>query len=147
MLTIRSLSLLLAFGALAAVEAVPQNRGNGGGRNRNKGQGNGGGGQQATTAFQQAQQVPQGVSTATDGSTILDTTANVKYVHSSLDCLDGMTYSHLTKYHRDNLPRANIANILIAASPYASRSQHRQTNSQPTPASTVPPKTPEQPVI
>ncbi|KAI2637605.1 hypothetical protein GGS26DRAFT_418091 [Hypomontagnella submonticulosa] len=77
MLTIRSLSLLLAFGALAAVEAVPQNRGNGGGRNRNKGQGNGGGGQQATTAFQQAQQVPQGVSTATDGSTILDTTANV----------------------------------------------------------------------
>ncbi|KAI1374912.1 hypothetical protein F4677DRAFT_147142 [Hypoxylon crocopeplum] len=80
MLTVRSLSLLFVFGALSAVEAVPQNRGNRNGKNRNNGQGNGGQQQQqqqATTAFEQAQQIPQGVSTATDGSTILDTTAMV----------------------------------------------------------------------
>ncbi|OTB03986.1 hypothetical protein M426DRAFT_321279 [Hypoxylon sp. CI-4A] len=68
MLTVRSLSLLLALGALSAVEAAPK-------RNRNKGQTQQQ--QQATTAFAQAQQIPQGVSTATDGSTILDATAQV----------------------------------------------------------------------
>ncbi|KAI1779392.1 hypothetical protein F4818DRAFT_249699 [Hypoxylon cercidicola] len=71
MLTVRSLSLLLAFGALSAVEAAPRK-----GRNRN-GQGQQQQQQQAATAFEQAQQIPQGVSTATDGSTILDTTAMV----------------------------------------------------------------------
>ncbi|KAI1462893.1 uncharacterized protein F4812DRAFT_295452 [Daldinia caldariorum] len=79
MLTVRSLSLLLALGALSLVDAAPQNRGNRGGRNRN-GQGatrGGGQRQKQATAFQQAQQIPQGVSTATDGSTILDMTANV----------------------------------------------------------------------
>ncbi|KAI4866319.1 hypothetical protein F4820DRAFT_469001 [Hypoxylon rubiginosum] len=70
MLTVRSLSLLLALGALSAVEAAPR-----------KGRNNNGQGQQqqqqAATAFEQAQQIPQGVSTATDGSSILDTTAMV----------------------------------------------------------------------
>ncbi|KAI2617070.1 hypothetical protein GGR54DRAFT_210519 [Hypoxylon sp. NC1633] len=73
MLTVRVLSLSLALGLLSAVDALPQSR-NRSGRNRNKGQGQQ---QQATTAFGQAQQIPQGVSTATDGSTILDTTAMV----------------------------------------------------------------------
>ncbi|KAI0885984.1 uncharacterized protein GGS22DRAFT_159528 [Annulohypoxylon maeteangense] len=65
MLTVRSLSLL-ALGLLSAVEALPQNRNKAG---KKKGQ--------ATTAFQQAQQIAQGVSKATDGSMILDTTAMV----------------------------------------------------------------------
>ncbi|KAI0897304.1 hypothetical protein F4806DRAFT_394897 [Annulohypoxylon nitens] len=67
MLTVCSLSLL-ALGLLSAVEAAPQSRSK---ATKKKG------GKQATTAFQQAQQIPQGVSTATDGSTILDTTAMV----------------------------------------------------------------------
>ncbi|OTA56871.1 hypothetical protein K449DRAFT_408310 [Hypoxylon sp. EC38] len=75
MLTVRSLSLLLALGALSAVEAAPQSR-NRGGKARTGGR-KGQQQQQATTAFEQAQQVPQGVSTATDGSTILDTTVMV----------------------------------------------------------------------
>ncbi|KAI1411434.1 hypothetical protein F5Y13DRAFT_58078 [Hypoxylon sp. FL1857] len=75
MLTVRSLSLLLAFGLLSAVEAAPQSR-NRGGKARTGGK-KGQQQQQATTAFEQAQQIPQGVSTATDGSTILDTTAMV----------------------------------------------------------------------
>lgn len=74
MLTVRSLSLL-ALGLLSAVEAAPQSRSK---ATKKKG------GKQATTAFQQAQQIPQGVSTATDGSTILDTTAMVKYVYFPL---------------------------------------------------------------
>ncbi|KAI5867770.1 hypothetical protein GGS23DRAFT_194651 [Durotheca rogersii] len=66
MLTVRSLSLVFVLGALSlAAEGLPQNRG---GRNRQGA---------AATAFQQAQQVPQGISTATDGSTILDTNATV----------------------------------------------------------------------
>jgi hypothetical protein len=38
------------------------------------------GGRKKATAQQQAAQIPQGISTATDGSTILDDTVNVKYV-------------------------------------------------------------------
>ncbi|KAI0169747.1 hypothetical protein GGR52DRAFT_480602 [Hypoxylon sp. FL1284] len=63
MLTVRSLSLLLGLGLLSAVDAAPRK-----GRSSS---------QKATTAFAQAQQIPQGVSKATDGSTILDTTAMV----------------------------------------------------------------------
>ncbi|KAI1392270.1 uncharacterized protein F4822DRAFT_122830 [Hypoxylon trugodes] len=74
MLTVRSLSLFLALGLLSAVEAAPQSRGRTG---RKKGGQISKGQQQATTAFAQAQQIPQGVSTATDGSTILDTNATV----------------------------------------------------------------------
>ncbi|GAW27065.1 putative cyclin-like f-box protein [Rosellinia necatrix] len=73
--SLRSL-FLIAF-SLYAAEAAPQNRN---GRNRNgNGRGGGGGsrGQQGQTAQAQADQVPQGVSVATDGSTILDTTAQV----------------------------------------------------------------------
>ncbi|KAI1397684.1 hypothetical protein F4819DRAFT_70734 [Hypoxylon fuscum] len=68
MLTVRSLSLLLALGALSAVEAAPR---------KTKGQKSSAGQQQATTAFAQAQEIPQGISTATDGGMILDTTAMV----------------------------------------------------------------------
>ncbi|KAI1359124.1 hypothetical protein F5Y08DRAFT_88582 [Xylaria arbuscula] len=68
MLNLRS--LLLAGLCLYTVEAAPRNR-NGGNRN------GGGGQQQALTAQDQADQIPQGVSTATDGSMILDTTARV----------------------------------------------------------------------
>ncbi|KAI8632971.1 hypothetical protein F5Y19DRAFT_335624 [Xylariaceae sp. FL1651] len=64
MLTIRSLLLL---GLLCTVEAAPRRKG--------KGQGQGAAAQQ--TAQQQADQIPQGVSLATDGSTILDMTAQV----------------------------------------------------------------------
>lgn len=70
MLTVRS---LLAFGLLAAAEALPGPQLN----PRAKTKATGGGRQKAQTAFQQAQQIPQGVSTATDGSTILDMTAQV----------------------------------------------------------------------
>ncbi|KAI1101202.1 hypothetical protein F4804DRAFT_347841 [Jackrogersella minutella] len=68
MLSIRSLSLLLALGALSAVEAAPAKKG---AKAKASGQ------TQQATAFEQAQQIPQGVSTATDGSTILDMTAMV----------------------------------------------------------------------
>ncbi|KAK6221935.1 hypothetical protein LQW54_001155 [Pestalotiopsis sp. IQ-011] len=70
MLTVRS---LLALGLLAAAEALPGPQLN----PRAKAKATGGGRQKAQTAFQQAQQIPQGVSTATDGSTILDMTAQV----------------------------------------------------------------------
>lgn len=66
MMTIRS---LLTLGLLwATADASPQSR------NRK------GGGRTRQTAQQQAAQIPQGVSQATDGSTILDMTANIKYV-------------------------------------------------------------------
>ncbi|KAK5633932.1 hypothetical protein RRF57_009646 [Xylaria bambusicola] len=68
MLNLRS--LFLATLCLYTVEASPQNRN---GRN-----GNGRGSRQRLTAQEQADQIPQGISTATDGSTILDTTARVK---------------------------------------------------------------------
>ncbi|KAI0532690.1 hypothetical protein GGR58DRAFT_489319 [Xylaria digitata] len=67
MFTLRSLFLVgLSF---CAVEAAPRirNGGNGGGR----------GAAQRLTAQDQADQIPQGISTATDGSTILDATARV----------------------------------------------------------------------
>ncbi|KAI1079586.1 hypothetical protein F5B20DRAFT_542871 [Whalleya microplaca] len=70
MLTVRSLSLLLA-GLLCAVEAAPQNKKAKGGKSK------AGATQKQATAFDQAQQIPGGVSQATDGSTILDATANV----------------------------------------------------------------------
>lgn len=75
MLTIRSSAGVALLGLLSAfvgdVAAVPQNR---------KG-GNRGGGQTQQTLQQQAAEIPQGVSQATDGSTILDMTATVKYVN------------------------------------------------------------------
>jgi len=67
--------LLLLLGIFGA-EAAPQ-QGNRNGKNR----GGGGNGDAASqTPQQQAAAIAQGVSEATDGSTILDTTANVKYV-------------------------------------------------------------------
>lgn len=72
MLTIRSpvgvalLALLSVF--VGDVSAVPQNRGG------KKGSG------KTLTPQQQAAQIPQGVSKATDGSTIMDTNVTVKYV-------------------------------------------------------------------
>jgi len=70
MLTIRSLFLLVASSVL--VHGAPQQR------NRN---GNGQGDNTASqTPQQQAATVPQGISQATDGSTILDTTATVNGV-------------------------------------------------------------------
>ncbi|KAI3320775.1 hypothetical protein HD806DRAFT_217142 [Xylariaceae sp. AK1471] len=68
MLTIRSLLLL---GFLCTAQAAPRNR---------KGNGQGGAAQQQQqklTVQEQADQIPQGVSLATDGSTILDATAQV----------------------------------------------------------------------
>lgn len=66
MLTIRT---LLALGLLAAAEALPGPQLNA----RAKG-----GKQKAQTAFQQAAQIPQGISKATDGSTIMDATVQIK---------------------------------------------------------------------
>lgn len=70
MLNIRS---LVTFGLLCAVEALPGPALEERAKNKN---GNGGG--QSQTSQQRAAQIPQGVSTATDGSTILDMTATVK---------------------------------------------------------------------
>ena len=72
MMTIRSLLVLLLVNS--TVHALPQQR------NRN---GNGNGNTQAQTPQQQAAAIPQGISEATDGSTILDTTATVKWVPTS----------------------------------------------------------------
>ncbi|KAI0458040.1 hypothetical protein F5B21DRAFT_37608 [Xylaria acuta] len=73
MLTLRS--ILLVCLSLRLVEAAPRNRnGNGNGNGRgaaSQGQ------QQRLTAQEQADQIPQGLSVATDGSTILDATAQV----------------------------------------------------------------------
>lgn len=85
MLTIRS-SVGVAFVALFGLlidnaAAVPQNRGGRGGGGRGQTQA------QALTLQQQAAEIPQGVSQATDGSTILDTNATVKYegyIHSAV---------------------------------------------------------------
>ncbi|KAI0444497.1 hypothetical protein F4803DRAFT_250435 [Xylaria telfairii] len=71
MFTLRS--VLLVSLSLCLVEAAPRNRnGNGNGRG-----GNSQGQQQRLTAQEQADQIPQGISEATDGSTILDATAQV----------------------------------------------------------------------
>lgn len=67
---------LLAFSSVF-VEAVPQNR------NR---KGKGGGSTQSQTLAAQAAAVPQGISEATDGSTILDTNATIKYGYSFSGC-------------------------------------------------------------
>jgi N-acyl-D-aspartate/D-glutamate deacylase len=75
MLTVRSL-LALGLSLTAAVEAFPGPQLN----PRARTKATGGGRQKAQTAFAQAQQIPQGISTATDGSTILDMTAQIKYV-------------------------------------------------------------------
>ncbi|KAH8886695.1 hypothetical protein GQ53DRAFT_334143 [Thozetella sp. PMI_491] len=68
MLTVRSpvLFFLLVVSALTGVHAAPKRGGNGGGAT-----------QKAQTPQQQAAAIPQGISQATDGSTILDTTATV----------------------------------------------------------------------
>ncbi|GAW23280.1 hypothetical protein ANO14919_128340 [Xylariales sp. No.14919] len=66
MFTLRALFLVGL--SLCPVEAAPRNRNGGGGR---------GAASQRLTAQEQADQIPQGVSTATDGSTILDATARV----------------------------------------------------------------------
>lgn len=94
MLTVRSpifLALLLALSALTGVQAAPQRNRGGRTGGRTGGNRNGGGRNGATRATpqQQAAQIPQGISQATDGSMILDTTATVKYVvlllsHTSL---------------------------------------------------------------
>ncbi|KAI1339323.1 hypothetical protein F5Y15DRAFT_85285 [Xylariaceae sp. FL0016] len=65
MMNIRSLVVL---GLLCAAQAAPQPRGKKASQASQ---------QQAQTAQDQADQIPQGVSTATDGSTILDMTAQV----------------------------------------------------------------------
>ncbi|TRX98530.1 hypothetical protein FHL15_000604 [Xylaria flabelliformis] len=68
-------SLLFVGLSLHLVEAAPRNRnGNGNGNGRNSASQ---GQQQRLTAQEQADQIPQGVSVATDGSTILDATAQV----------------------------------------------------------------------
>lgn len=75
MLTIRSpvfFFFLLLLLDIFGVEALPQNQ-----RKKGKGKGKN---TAAATPQQQAAQIPQGVSQATDGSTILDMTARVKYV-------------------------------------------------------------------
>lgn len=59
---------IVTLSLLSLTSALPQ---------RNRGGGNGGGQRQQATAFQQAAQVPQGISTATDGSMILDDTVMV----------------------------------------------------------------------
>ena len=83
MLTIRPLPALVAlllFCALhGAVDAVPQ-RGRQRQRERNGGMTKGMTSGQDLTAQEQAAQVPDGISQATDGSTILDMTVNVKLV-------------------------------------------------------------------
>ena len=61
------MNTLLTLSLLSLSTALPQ-------RNRS---GNGGGRAKQATAFQQAQQIPQGLSQATDGSTILDDTVMV----------------------------------------------------------------------
>ncbi|KAI1424588.1 hypothetical protein F5Y12DRAFT_785267 [Xylaria sp. FL1777] len=71
MLSLRSLFFLGV--CLCPTDAMPRNR-NGGNGNGQSGASQGG---QSLTAQEQAQQIPQGLSTATDGSTILDTTAQV----------------------------------------------------------------------
>ena len=86
MLTVQSpvfFLVLLALSAFTGIQAAPQRNGNGGGRTgqgRNRGGGGGGrgGNAAAQTPQQQAAQIAQGISQATDGSTILDTTARVK---------------------------------------------------------------------
>ena len=79
MLTIRPfpalVALLLSFVLNGVVDAVPQ-------RQRNGGMTNGMTSGQELTAQEQAAQVPDGISEATDGSTILDTTVTVKFVLS-----------------------------------------------------------------
>jgi hypothetical protein len=67
--------LIALSSVLAITSAFPQRNRNGNGRN-------GGGRTQQATAQQQAGQVPQGISTAQDGSTILDDTVMVKYASS-----------------------------------------------------------------
>jgi hypothetical protein len=69
MLNIRS---LVTFGLLCAVEALP------GSTLESRAKNKATGGQKQQTAQQQAAQIPQGVSKATDGGTILDMTATVK---------------------------------------------------------------------
>lgn len=79
-------AFFVVFGVV--VEGAPQNNnGRGRGRNRNggnrnnnnnNGNRNGNGNTAQLTAQEKAAQVPDGISTATDGSTILDTTVNVK---------------------------------------------------------------------
>lgn len=66
------LAVFITFGLI--VEAAPQGQ-NGRGGNNN---GNNRNGTQQLTAQERAAQRPQGISRATDGSTILDTTVTVK---------------------------------------------------------------------
>lgn len=67
-------NLIALSSLLALASALPQRNRNGNTRNGNNG---GGQTQQQSTAFQQAAQIPQGISQATDGSTILDDTVMV----------------------------------------------------------------------
>ena len=78
MLTIRSpfataLALLLVLSIVLGVHAAPSPA-----PQRKKAKGKGGAAATKLTSQQQAAKIPQGISEATDGSTILDMTATVK---------------------------------------------------------------------
>lgn len=77
MLTVRSpvAALAVVLSLLSVVHGAPQPQNRKGNGNRG---GNGNGRANRQTAQQQAAAVPQGISQATDGSMILDMTANVK---------------------------------------------------------------------
>lgn len=87
MLTIRPSHALVALLPFilhgAAVDAAPQGQENGG---MTKGMTSG----QELTAQEQAAQVPGGISEATDGSTILDTTVTVKFAPPPLSPCSGI---------------------------------------------------------
>jgi len=75
MVSIKSIALV----TLSLSSFTDAQRRNRGGRNRGgNGGANGGGATQQLTSQEQAAQIPGGISEATDGSTILDTTETVK---------------------------------------------------------------------
>lgn len=71
-----SLLLVLAILCISLGHAAPQNNRGGNNNGASRGGGNRGGGKQ--TAQQKAAQKPGGVSTAADGSTMLDKTVQIK---------------------------------------------------------------------
>lgn len=71
-----SVWFVLALLCVSFGEAAPQR--NRGGRGGGNGNGGGGGGGQQQTPQQKAAQKPGGISTAKDGSTILDQTVQIK---------------------------------------------------------------------
>ena len=83
MFTVRSTlaAVVLALCLLTSVDAAPQNRK----------KGNKAGATKQLTSQEQAAQIPGGISQATDGSTILDSTVTVKYA-SFFPCLTKSVY-------------------------------------------------------